>query len=66
MAQAVGHKFRCQGVENVGFLELDPVQLGSEVAPGDAMQALVLVTQLYEALPQLPATPAGISNRMRI
>ena len=51
VSQAVGHELWRQGVQDVGFLHLHAVQLGAQVVPCDAVQAVLFVTDLKETLP---------------
>ena len=51
---SVGHKLWCQRVEDVVLGHLHTVQGGSQLRPGDAQQALVLVARLQEVLPHFP------------
>ena len=51
---SVGHKLWRQWVEDVVLGHLHTVQGGSQLRPGDAQQALILVARLQEVLPHFP------------
>lgn len=61
-AQGSWDELRRQGVEDVGLLELQRLQLGLDLLKGDAVQAGVLVADGDEVLPELPGR-AGTRDR---
>ena len=52
-AEGAGDELRGQGVEHVGLLQLQCLQLGLDLLEGDAVQAVVVMADGDKRLPEL-------------